>query len=124
MRASDEQSRNALWPMEVTPDGRLVRASEEQPVNASVPMEVTPSMLIDTRAVHPANALLPILVVLAGISTCPFASGVIKQAPYTLWSDKRTSCTVYIGPRISDARWLQVVTGSQRTLLERNMSTG
>ena len=54
--------------MEVTPDGRLVRASEEQPVNASVPMEVTPSMLIDTRAVHPANALLvPILVVLAGI---------------------------------------------------------
>ena len=32
----------ALLPMDVTPDGRLVRASEVQPLKALLPMDVTP----------------------------------------------------------------------------------
>jgi len=70
--------------MEVRPGGRFVRASEVQPLNARSPMEVTFSMLIDTREVQKTNASLPMLVTPAGMSTCPFSSGVIKQPASTL----------------------------------------
>ena len=67
--------------MEVRPLGRLVRAREVQPRKASLLMVVTFSMVIETSEVHPLNALGPMVVTPAGTSTCPFASGVIQQAP-------------------------------------------
>ena len=51
---SKVQSRKALWPIEVSPEGSEVRAREVQPWKALPPMEVSPEgSEVRARAVQP-----------------------------------------------------------------------
>jgi hypothetical protein len=76
----DAQLANAEAPIEVTPAG-IAMDSRPDPIKAEAPIDVSElGSSIVFKARQPKKALAGILVVLAGIVTSPFASGVIRQA--------------------------------------------